>query len=92
MDLKMIKSVPDNTVISPVGYDGQYMLMDFTNNLIMIRFSLYLALQQVSTDKKMIVAYPEPSNLILTLPIAATNPNPVARFFPIAEYWYTLNN
>ena len=86
------KCVPDNTVISPVGYDGQYMLMDFANNLIMIRFSLYAPIQQVSTDKKMIVAYPEPSNFILTLPIAATNPNPVSRFFPIAEYWYTLNN
>ncbi len=86
------KCVPDNTVITPIGYDGQYMLMDFTNNLIMIRFSLYAALQQASTDKKMINAFPNPSNLILTLPIAASNPNPVLRFFPIAEYWYTLNN
>ena len=88
------KCVPDNTVITPVGFDGQYMLMDFVNKLIMIRFSLYAPVEQVSSDKKMIEAFPNASNFIVTAPLAATgsSPNPVVRYFPAANFWYNLNN
>ena len=88
------KCVPDNNVITPVGFDGQYMLMDFVNKLIMIRFSLYAPVEQVSSDKKMIEAFPNASNFIVTAPLAATgsSPNPVVRYFPAANFWYNLNN
>ena len=46
------KCVPDNTIITPIGFDGQYMLMDFTNNLIMIRFSLYLPVEQANSKRR----------------------------------------
>ena len=91
------KCVPDNTIITPIGFDGQYMLMDFTNNLIMIRFSLYLPAEQANSEKKMTVSDPANLAYIFTAPTAVTSTSdpanvPLSVFFPAAEYWYRLNN
>tara|TARA_A100001388_G_scaffold263386_1_gene233751 strand:+ start:1 stop:903 length:903 start_codon:yes stop_codon:yes gene_type:complete len=91
------KCVPDNTIITPIGFDGQYMLMDFTNNLIMIRFSLYLPVEQANSEKKMTVSDPANLAYIVTAPTVVTSTSdpanvPLSVFFPAAEYWYRLNN
>ena len=83
--------VQANTIITPIGFDGQYMLMDFTNNLIMIRFSLYYELEQVSNDKKMVFAFPGNSNYILTAPLVISSLSLGQTFNP-AKFWYELNN
>ena len=91
------KCVPDNTIITPIGFDGQYMLMDFTNDLIMIRFSLYLPVEQANLEKKMTVSDPTNLAYIVTAPTVVTSTSdpanvPLTSFFPAAEYWYRLNN
>jgi CubicO group peptidase (beta-lactamase class C family) len=89
------KCVADNTIITPQGFDGQYPSMDFQNNLIMIRFSLYHHANTLeATEKKMVAdAAPAPVNYILTAPVVATSPDsPLNITFPQATFWYMLNN
>ncbi len=89
------KCVADNTIITPQGFDGQYPSMDFQNNLIMIRFSLYHHANTLeATEKKMVAdAAPAPVNYILTAPVIATSPDsPLNITFPQATFWYMLNN
>ena len=43
----------DESIISTIGFDGQYIMIDFPNNLIVIRNSLYYPIQNQSNEKKM---------------------------------------
>ena len=89
------KCVADNTIITPQGFDGQYPSIDFQNNLIMIRFSLYHHGNTLgATEKKMKVdIQPSPLNYILTAPQVATAPdNQIGTNFSQAIFWYLLNN
>ena len=40
-------------VISTIGFDGQYIMIDFERNLVVVRASLYEPVQNISTDRKM---------------------------------------
>ena len=62
--------VPKNTIYSAIGFDGQYIMMDFRSNLIVVRNSLYSPLLGYSDQKKW---YQNPSdssetNAPITLP------------------------
>ena len=94
--------IPNNTVINAQGFDGQYLMMDFENKLIMIRFSLYHPIENGNTEKKLTVLDASSLTHIATVPqvlsnIFAANPletekNTLTVFFPFDEYWYALNN
>ena len=43
----------DESIISTIGFDGQYIMIDFAKNLIVIRNSLYHPIQNLSNEKKM---------------------------------------
>ena len=62
---------PDNSFIhSTVGFDGQYIMIDFTRNMIVVRNSLYAPILNFSSERimKLIPESPDSSNWILTLP------------------------
>jgi CubicO group peptidase (beta-lactamase class C family) len=40
-------------VISTIGFDGQYIMVDFERNLVVVRASLYEPVQNISSDRKM---------------------------------------
>ena len=89
------KCVANNTIITPQGFDGQYPSIDFQNNLIMIRFSLYRHANTLNaTEKKMVAdSPPAPVNYIITAPVVATSPtSPISKTFPQHVFWYMLNN
>ena len=89
------KCLAENTVITPQGFDGQWTSMDFQNNLIMIRFSLYHHANTLeATEKKMVVNLAtDPINYIFTAPIVASSPtNPISSPFAQPVFWYLLNN
>ena len=43
----------DDWIISTVGFDGQYIMIDFKRNLVVVRASLYQPIQNLSQEKKM---------------------------------------
>ena len=89
------KCLEENTVITTQGFDGQFTSIDFQNNLIMVRFSLYHHANTLgATEKKMVVNLPtDPLNYIVTAPIVATSPtNPISSSFSQPVFWYLLNN
>ena len=43
----------DDWIISTIGYDGQYIMIDFKRNLVVVRTSLYQPIQNLSQEKKM---------------------------------------
>ena len=76
----------DDWIISTIGFDGQYIMIDFQRNLVVVRASLYTPIQNLSQDRKMKL---NPSNLaqsnwIATVPNglgSSANPNISASAF-----------
>ena len=65
---------PDNTFIhSTIGFDGQYIMIDFNRNIVVVRNSLYAPILNLSNERKMklIPSSLDSSNWILTLPRAS---------------------
>ncbi len=44
-----------NTIYTTIGFDGQYIMMDFTNNMLVLRNSLYQAALYRSGERKYVV-------------------------------------
>tara|TARA_B100001113_G_C20931050_1_gene544428 strand:- start:202 stop:798 length:597 start_codon:yes stop_codon:yes gene_type:complete len=68
---------PDNSFIhSTVGFDGQYIMIDFARNMVVVRNSLYAPILNLSTERKMklIPTSLSSSNWVLTLPRASGTP------------------
>lgn len=61
---------PKNTLISTIGFDGQYITIDFDNNIVVVRNGLYSPILAVSDERKMTISASDPSqsNLIGSLP------------------------
>ena len=60
----------DEYVISTIGFDGQYIMIDFDRNLVVVRASLYEPVQNISSDRKMKL-FPDDlssSNWVATVP------------------------
>ena len=60
----------DDYVISTIGFDGQYIMIDFDRNLVVVRASLYEPVQNISSDRKMKL-FPDDlssSNWVATVP------------------------
>ena len=51
-----------NKILLTAGTDGQYIIIDFENNMVLVRNSLYFQMQFASFDKKMI-ATGDPKNI-----------------------------
>ena len=76
----------DDWIISTIGFDGQYIMIDFQRNIVVVRASLYAPIQNLSQDRKMKL---NPSNLsqsnwIATVPNglgSSANPNISASAF-----------
>ena len=76
----------DDWIISTIGFDGQYIMIDFQRNIVVVRASLYTPIQNLSQDRKMKL---DPSNLaqsnwIATVPNglgSSANPNISASAF-----------
>ena len=68
---------PNNVFIhSTIGFDGQYIMIDFNRNIVVVRNSLYAPILNLSNERKMRI---EPNNIngsnwILTLPQASGAP------------------
>ena len=65
---------PDNSFIhSTIGFDGQYIMIDFSRNIVVVRNSLYAPILNLSNERKMrlIPSNLDSSNWILTLPRAS---------------------
>jgi CubicO group peptidase (beta-lactamase class C family) len=43
----------DEWIVSTVGFDGQYIMIDFQRNVVVVRASLYTPIQNLSQDRKM---------------------------------------
>jgi CubicO group peptidase (beta-lactamase class C family) len=88
------KCLDNNSIHSAIGFDGQYMMMDFTQNLIAIRFSLARMSTAYSGQKKMFINYEnlENSNFIYSVPALITYPNSLEQNFYGAGFWHALNN
>ena len=61
---------PPNTLYAAIGFDGQYIVMDFRNDLMVVRNSLYTARLNYSDDRKFYVNSSNEiaSNYTLTAP------------------------
>ena len=59
-----------NTLLSTVGFDGQYITLDFDNNMVVVRNSLYSPIINASDERKMVISQGnlEESNLVGSLP------------------------
>ena len=44
---------PSNTLFSTIGFDGQYIIIDFENNMVIARNSFYQHIENLSSDRKM---------------------------------------
>jgi len=53
----------DNSIISTIGFDGQYIIIDFEKNIIIVRNSLYEPVLNLSQDRKMKL---NPTNLSMS--------------------------
>ncbi len=65
---------PENNFIhSTIGFDGQYIMVDFSRNIVVVRNSLYIPILNLSNERKMklIPTSLDSSNWILTLPRAS---------------------
>ena len=67
----------EESIISTIGFDGQYIMIDFTRNIVVVRASLYAPIQNLSQDRKMKL---NPTNLsqsnwIATVPSALGAPS-----------------
>ena len=43
----------EESIISTIGFDGQYITIDFDRNIVVVRASLYAPIQNLSQDRKM---------------------------------------
>ena len=43
----------DEWIVSTIGFDGQYIMIDFQRNVVVVRASLYTPIQNLSQDRKM---------------------------------------
>lgn len=82
---------PTNTLYAAIGYDGQFIVMDFRNNLMVVRNSLYTARLNYSDDRKY---YMNPSdeiasNYTLTAPSFVSETN-VGDPFIISDFMSRL--
>jgi CubicO group peptidase (beta-lactamase class C family) len=61
---------PPNTLISTTGFDGQYITVDFDNNIVMVRNGLYSPILNASDGRKMTISTGDfaASSLIGSLP------------------------
>ena len=57
----------ENTLYATQGFDGQYIVIDFENNMIIGRNSLYYPMLDLSSERKMKISF-EGSNYTATLP------------------------
>ena len=66
----------DNVLIMTVGFDGQYILIDQKNDLVLVRTSLYEPILNASDDRKMRLnpLQLSASNWVASLPMAMLGP------------------
>ena len=59
-----------NTLISTTGFDGQYITIDFDNNIVVVRNSLYSPIINASGERKMTITLDDlpASSLVGSLP------------------------
>lgn len=59
-----------NTLISTTGFDGQYITIDFDNNIVVVRNSLYSPIMNASGERKMTITLDDlpASSLVGSLP------------------------
>ena len=59
-----------NTLISTIGFDGQYISLDFENNIVVVRNSLYSPIMNASDERKMTITPNnfEASSLVGSIP------------------------
>ena len=65
--LYLLKQPKENTLYATQGFDGQYIVIDFENNMIIGRNSLYYPMLDLSSERKMKISF-EGSNYTATLP------------------------
>jgi CubicO group peptidase (beta-lactamase class C family) len=61
---------PANTIYSTIGFDGQYIMIDFDNNMVVVRNSIYYPALNRSDERKMKLNGTDvlTSNFVATLP------------------------
>ena len=80
-----------NTIYSTIGFDGQYIMIDFENNMVVARNSLYHPVLSGSGERKMDIT-PEgiaQSDFVATLP-QGTGVSADSSFSP-ANFLYRVN-
>lgn len=82
-----------NKLIYADGFDGQYILIDFENKILIARNSLYYPALDLSTERKMIVGTIGSSNFPVTSPmIITTNGTRITQTFnPFRMAYYLYN-
>lgn len=82
-----------NKLIYADGFDGQYILIDFENKILIARNSLYYPALDLSTERKMIVGTIGSSNFPVTSPmIITTNGTRIIQTFnPFRMAYYLYN-
>ncbi len=83
---------PDtNTIYSTIGFDGQYIMIDFENNMVVTRNSLYQPVLNGSGERKMAItaAGIAQSDFVATLP-QGTGVSANSNFSP-ANFLYRVN-
>ena len=86
---------PANTIYSTIGFDGQYIAIDFENNMIIARNSFYHPIENISTDRKMKLTYGflEQSNWTATVPagLGSNYNSPTGNTFSIQQLLLKVN-
>ena len=82
-------SPPTTHLAGMVGFDGQYVVMDFDNNILIARNSLYVPRLELNSERKMIVSTVEGAavNFPLTVPtiLTTTAENTLATTFQMFQ-------
>ena len=78
-----------NHMAAMIGFDGQFVVMDFDNNILIARNSLYVPRLELNPERKMIVSTVEGAqvNFPLTVPtiLTTTTTNPLATSFQMFQ-------
>ena len=77
-------------ITSTIGYDGQYIMIDFNRNIVVVRSSLYEPVLNISNERKMKLV----SNDLTQSNWVSTVPNGVGAFIPTSfspnQFFYMI--
>ena len=79
----------ENILIVTIGFDGQYILVDQKNDIVLVRTSLYVPILNASDDRKMRLnpLQLSASNWVASLPMAMLGPRSE---FGILEFYLAV--